>query len=251
VEGSGVGIVVGKGAVVGVVVGMGIEGLEVPSGKEEETVAKAHVVGGAAGFLVGAEKEGLEEDNEFEEGIWAGFVGGVRVEVDGGDDGVVVVGKEFAVIGVEVMVAVAAEGWRLELKSVKPLEGGRGSGVINVEGGGEDGGVGEGACGESVREDVFVVSESGGGEIVGGVAVRADEEGGGVEVSGGDEGKVGGGVNSLVVEEELAGVCADVGGKGGVEGKGVKGAAREGAPLVIMFWNCTGRGGERWLPRVG
>jgi hypothetical protein len=49
-----------------------------------------------------------------------------------------------------------------------------------------------------------------------------------MEVRGGDEGKVGGGVNFLVVEEELAGICVDVGRKGGVEGEGVEGAAREG-----------------------
>jgi hypothetical protein len=98
--------------------------------------------------------------------------------VDGGNDGVVVLGKEFVVIGAEVVVAVAAEGWRLELKSVEPLEGGRGGGVIKVESGGEDGGVGEGAGGESVREDVCVVSGGGGGEVVGGVAV-AEGRGGG------------------------------------------------------------------------
>jgi hypothetical protein len=96
-----------------------------------------------------------------------------------------------------------------------------------------------------VREDVCVVSGGGGGEVVGGVAVRAEEEGGGMEVSGGDEGKVGGGVNGLVVEEELAGVCADVGGEGRVEGEGVEGAAREGTPVVIMGWNCPNPGRQK------
>jgi hypothetical protein len=80
VECSGAGIIVGKGAVVGVVVGMGIEWLEVPSGEEKEAAAKARTVGGAAGFLVGAEKEGLEENEELEEGVWRGFVCGVGVE---------------------------------------------------------------------------------------------------------------------------------------------------------------------------
>jgi hypothetical protein len=261
VECSGARIVVGEGSVVRVVVGMGVEWLEVTSGEEEDAAAEARTVGGTAGFLVGAEEEGLEDDKEFKEGVWGGFVGGVGVEevgrgwagglVDGGDDGVVVVGKEFTVVGAEVMVAVAAEGGGPEFKGGEPLEGGGGGRVVEVESGGEDGGVGEGAGGRSVREDVCGMSGGGVGEVVGGVAVRAEEEGGGMEVSGGDEGEVGGGVGGLVVEEELAGVGADVGGKGGVEGEGVEGAAREGAPVAVMGWNCTGRGGEGWSPRVG
>jgi hypothetical protein len=160
-------------------------------------------------------------------------------------------GKEFTVIGAEVVIAVAMKGWRLEFKIVKPLEGGCGGRGVKVEGRGEDGGVGEGAGGGSVGEDVGGVSGSGGGEVVGGVAVWAEEEEGVVKVSGSDEGKVSGGVDGLVVKEELAGVCADIGRKDGVEGEGVEGAAREGAPLTIMGWNSTGHGGERFLPRVG
>jgi hypothetical protein len=80
------------------------------------------------------------------------------------------------------------------------------------------------------------MSGGGVGEVVGGVAVRAEEEGGGMEVSGGDEGEVGGGVGGLVVEEELAGVGADVGGKGGVEGAD-----------VIVQWD-THRSSVRGVP---
>jgi hypothetical protein len=203
----------------------------------------------------------LGENEEFEEGVWGGFVCGMGVEevvggwasgvVDDFEEGVEVMGIEFAVMGAEFVVAVVSEGWRFEFKSVKPLEGGSGGRWVKVEGGGEDGGVGEGAGGGSVGEDVGVVGGSGSGEVVSGVAVRAEEEGGVVKVSGSDEGKVSKWVDSLVVEEELAGVCADIGRKGGVEGEGVEGAAREGAPYAIMGWNCTGRGGERWLPRIG
>jgi hypothetical protein len=52
---------------------MGVEWLEVTSGEEEDAAAEARTVGGTAGFLVGAEEEGLEDDKEFKEGVWGGF----------------------------------------------------------------------------------------------------------------------------------------------------------------------------------
>jgi hypothetical protein len=47
--------------VVGVVEGVGIKGGEGTRGKEEEAAAETNTVGGAAGLLEGAEKEGLVE----------------------------------------------------------------------------------------------------------------------------------------------------------------------------------------------
>jgi hypothetical protein len=57
------------------------------------------------------------------EEVIGGWASGV---VDDFDEGVEVMGKEFAVMGVEIVIALVAGGQRLEVKIVKPLEGGGG-----------------------------------------------------------------------------------------------------------------------------
>jgi hypothetical protein len=75
-----------------------------------------------AGFLIGAEKDGLAESEELEEGLQRGLVVGMGVEeVSGGwvcgvvddlDECVEVMGKDFTIMWAEVMIAVVVEGWR-------------------------------------------------------------------------------------------------------------------------------------------
>lgn len=155
------------------------------------------------------------------------------------------------------MVDVVAEGRWGEGEGVKPLKGGSAGRGVHVEEGGKDVGVGEGTGGQGMGEEMSRVGGRRVREVVGGVAVWAEKEGGGVKVGGRYEGEISRRMDSGIVMEKLAGVGPDVGRKSWVKGEGVKGAAREGAPYPIMVWNGTGRGGKRQtqrrrtLPRVG
>lgn len=55
-EGGSAGVIASERGVMRIVVGVGVEGSQITGGKEEEAATEANTVGGAAGFLVGAEK---------------------------------------------------------------------------------------------------------------------------------------------------------------------------------------------------
>jgi hypothetical protein len=87
IQGSGTGVIMCEGAVVGVVVGMGVEGGYGTGREKEKAAAEASAVGGAAGFLEGAEEEGLVEGEELEKWFGRGFIGWMGAEEGRGGGG--------------------------------------------------------------------------------------------------------------------------------------------------------------------
>jgi hypothetical protein len=117
--------------VVGIVVGVIVEGADVSGGEKLDAAAETSAVGGPAGVLEGAQNQSLIDRQQFQKGVRRGFVGRVGVQESGGgraggvvgglDELVKLVGEELFVRRAQVVVDVMTERRGCDIEGVEPL----------------------------------------------------------------------------------------------------------------------------------